>query len=235
MTKPDTPCAECGKLLWGGQTSLPAGQRTCLDCRRARTAAKVAARPPRRPKRRSACARCGNTFVPVKAKQTYCSKSCAARSRPPRLKRAKATPEVTLCKVHFITCVHCGKLFTTRRRRRICSTACRKARQAQRYYTNPKYRDGILHSGHARRAHKLGLDADHTINLSYIIKRDRGRCGICHKPVRAKRGRRGPSIDHIIPLSIGGTHTLDNVQLAHLACNWSKNNRGGDEQMLLFG
>lgn len=31
--KPDTPCAGCGKLLWGGSTSLPDGQRRCRDCR----------------------------------------------------------------------------------------------------------------------------------------------------------------------------------------------------------
>ena len=32
------------------------------------------------------------------------------------------------------------------------------------------------------------------------------------------------SLDHIVPLSRGGTHTLDNVQLAHLACNERKHN-----------
>ena len=31
--KPDVPCAACGKLLWGGVTSLPAGQRKCRTCR----------------------------------------------------------------------------------------------------------------------------------------------------------------------------------------------------------
>lgn len=31
--KPDAPCATCGKLLWGGATSLPAGQRKCRACR----------------------------------------------------------------------------------------------------------------------------------------------------------------------------------------------------------
>jgi hypothetical protein len=32
--KPDTPCAGCGKLLWRGPGSLPAGQRLCRECRR---------------------------------------------------------------------------------------------------------------------------------------------------------------------------------------------------------
>lgn len=33
--KPDTPCSGCGKLLWGGTASLPAGERKCQACRRA--------------------------------------------------------------------------------------------------------------------------------------------------------------------------------------------------------
>ena len=31
-----------------------------------------------------------------------------------------------------------------------------------------------------------------------------------------------PTIDHIIPLSKGGTHTWNNVQLAHMCCNAGK-------------
>lgn len=186
-------------------------------------------------RRTRSCAVCGITFNLLRATQTHCSKSCAARSRPGPPPRPKAEPVAPFCAVHFMTCAQCGKLFTTQRRKRICSVECRTARQAERYHTNPARRDYIRHAGHVRRAHALGLDAPHAVNLSYIIERDHGRCGLCHKPVRAKRGRRGPSIDHIIPLSVGGTHTLDNVQLAHLVCNWIKNNRGGDEQMLLFG
>jgi 5-methylcytosine-specific restriction endonuclease McrA len=33
------------------------------------------------------------------------------------------------------------------------------------------------------------------------------------------------SVDHIVPLSLGGPHTLDNAQLAHLRCNAIKGNR----------
>ena len=33
------------------------------------------------------------------------------------------------------------------------------------------------------------------------------------------------SLDHIVPLSQGGTHTLGNVQLAHLVCNERKHDR----------
>lgn len=34
-----------------------------------------------------------------------------------------------------------------------------------------------------------------------------------------------PSIDHIIPVSHGGTHTWDNVELAHRYCNGVKSDK----------
>ena len=34
-----------------------------------------------------------------------------------------------------------------------------------------------------------------------------------------------PSIDHVVPLSKGGTHTWDNVHLAHKRCNMVKGNK----------
>ncbi|MFC9724785.1 HNH endonuclease [Bacillus cereus] len=33
-----------------------------------------------------------------------------------------------------------------------------------------------------------------------------------------------PSIEHIIPVSKGGTHTWDNVKLDHRKCNYLKSN-----------
>lgn len=39
---PDLPCAQCGRLLWRGRTSLPEGQATCRPCR--------AERNPKRPR-----------------------------------------------------------------------------------------------------------------------------------------------------------------------------------------
>lgn len=32
--RPDVPCSSCGKLIWRGTGSLPAGQARCRDCRR---------------------------------------------------------------------------------------------------------------------------------------------------------------------------------------------------------
>ncbi len=52
-----------------------------------------------------------------------------------------------------------------------------------------------------------------------VFERDKGKCGICMKPV--ERGSNW-EIDHIMPISKGGAHCYANVQLAHRTCNRAK-------------
>ncbi len=88
-----------------------------------------------------------------------------------------------------------------------------------------------------RRAKLYGCKKfDSSITLDGLIKRDLGICQICGTRVNFKDinkghiGREYPTLDHIIPLIKGGTHTWDNVQLAHMACNAGKCDRlnGGE-------
>ncbi len=63
------------------------------------------------------------------------------------------------------------------------------------------------------------------INKQDIFVRDNWTCGICGEPIL--KGARwphpyAPTIDHIMPIARGGTHTKDNVQCAHWGCNRSK-------------
>ena len=69
---------------------------------------------------------------------------------------------------------------------------------------------------------------DKTITLDAVITRYNGICQICGQAIDKSdiinghiRGRY-PTVDHIIPISKGGAHTWDNVQLAHMACNAGK-------------
>lgn len=60
-----------------------------------------------------------------------------------------------------------------------------------------------------------------------IFRRDEWKCGICEKLIdRYLRGDAWmrATIDHIIPLSMGGEHVFENVQAAHWLCNMEKNN-----------
>ena len=61
-----------------------------------------------------------------------------------------------------------------------------------------------------------------------IYERDGWVCKLCGEMVQrdAKWPEPlSPSLDHIVPLSKGGGHLRDNVQLAHLICNVRKGNR----------
>ena len=76
---------------------------------------------------------------------------------------------------------------------------------------------------------------DDDITLDKLFNRDGGVCALCGRRCDYGdyifqgdtfiAGNDYPSIDHITPLSKGGSHTWNNVQLAHKRCNSIKSNR----------
>lgn len=76
---------------------------------------------------------------------------------------------------------------------------------------------------------------DKDITLEKLYNRDGGTCALCGglcdyedyilKGETFIAGNYYPSIDHIIPLSRGGSHTWENVQLSHRQCNSKKYNK----------
>lgn len=71
-----------------------------------------------------------------------------------------------------------------------------------------------------RRAQKLALPCD-DVNLQVVFERDQGVCGICGESADPESWH----LDHIIPLSKGGHHTYENVQVSHPSCNLRKGAR----------
>lgn len=75
-----------------------------------------------------------------------------------------------------------------------------------------------------RRAAKLSVLFE-DISPQGIFERDRWVCQLCEEAVNPSlpgNDRLGPTLDHIIPLARGGSHTRENVQLAHWICNIRK-------------
>jgi HNH endonuclease len=73
------------------------------------------------------------------------------------------------------------------------------------------------------------------IPLPLLAERDGWRCALCRRKVSrtARAGTpKSASIDHLIPLSAGGSHTWGNVQLAHWICN-TRRGVGGAVQLRL--
>ncbi len=138
-------------------------------------------------------------------------------------------------------CVECGLEFETRHgHQKLCgSEECRKAYQnkrvsasiMRRYYADDAFRDEVISRAQSRRATKLGLGGA-KITVRYLLERDFWRCGICGRKIKSFDQA---SIDHIVPLSVGGLHELANVQASHRKCNYAKGNRGGGEQTRLVG
>lgn len=104
---------------------------------------------------------------------------------------------------------------------------------AKRYRHTEKGRAAAtLHRVRRRAGIKTGA-AD--ITLQAVYNRDGGRCKLCGglcdfgdytiKDGVTLVGNDYPSIDHIKPLSRGGAHAWDNVQLAHMQCNRVKSNK----------
>lgn len=117
-------------------------------------------------------------------------------------------------------CCVCGDMFkpATFGRHRYCSNECKVAMD------------------NTRRARYRGGSKVRAVSYKTIYDRDGGTCQICGKKVSTRYkwpSLLAGSMDHIIPLSKGGTHEERNIQLAHLGCNLSKNNRHAG-QMRLF-
>ena len=102
----------------------------------------------------------------------------------------------------------------------------------RRHYKNNK--QSYKEKKNKRRVQKYGGEYVY-INIYNIYKRDDWKCGICGFRVDKKLKYPhplSPSLDHIVPLSKGGAHTKDNVQLAHLRCNLSKGSKTGFSKLL---
>ena len=129
-------------------------------------------------------------------------------------------------KNHFVSvkkvCRYCGTPFMTQYKKSkvFC---CEECAQKQEHY--------LLKIADKRRHGKItALDRlDKDITLPFLFKRDKGVCKICgglcdYNDYEIKDGtiivgNNYPSIDHIKPISKGGSHTWDNVQLSHKLCN----------------
>ena len=126
-------------------------------------------------------------------------------------------------------CVVCGETFEPARCTAMyCSKRCSKRSQAKRHPDLVRERRRIDKRIREARATKNGR-VDYSITLSALIERDRGVCQLCGRSVDESdyvymgdtfvAGNDYPSIDHITPLSKGGLHQWNNVQLAHRLCN----------------
>lgn len=144
-------------------------------------------------------------------------------------RRIKRINEKHICKVCGMTYTISDYMKSTgmryERNSGFCSAKCRD--EFKRTNSNINRRNGNrVKTKNTQRAKKFGCEFEKGITLKKLIERDGLRCAICGKKCdwndRSWNGNCGPmypSMDHIIPMSKGGGHTWDNVQVAHMICN----------------
>jgi hypothetical protein len=169
------------------------------------------------------CHICGITFQ-SNTNANYCSGKC--RKEKARIKALEYDKKKFIPKT--FNCKQCGKSVTTQYGDKLdtfCSKKC-----------NKKYTKRLIERNHRKRARKYGCEYK-PVRPVKIFERDNWHCRICGRPTTKKlRGTikpNAPELDHIIPLSLGGSHTEINLQCACRECNINKSNKA-KAQMFLF-
>lgn len=161
------------------------------------------------------CAICRSLYAARTMNQKYCSSECQGRSFI-----SKPIEET-------FRCAECGNQFLRGGKsgnhsdQIFCSERCRR---------NSARRDAK-----ARRRAKCGQydGMEQRIRFSDVWDRTGGRChvcgGLCAR--HPERFELKPTIDHIVPLSMGGTHLIDNAGIAHFVCNSFKGSQTMNESI----
>lgn len=210
-TKPgrntDSVCVVCGASMKGYR-----GRKYCDACR---FTGRYVVAGTRRDYPERACVKCGVMFKPRTKEQSHCGRECA---------RLVAGAHV---------CVECGSTFkhrlSNKQLNKYCSRECGHA--ARRRIANAHGRKtsaprAPLGWSHEARARRYGVRVEH-VDVMAVFERDRWSCGICGRavdPLLLWPDPMSASLDHVVPLSRGGAHSMSNTQCAHLLCNTTKNN-----------
>jgi len=162
---------------------------------------------------RMKCKACGEVVERdvsnVRRSNTICAACEEKKRRIEELARViaaiaeKKTPKI---------CPSCGEAFYSEYpEKRYCSKKCKRKKKAG--------------ASIRRRCRHYGVYYDPAVTAQKVFERDNMICQICGKPCDPEdkswgaSGALYPSVDHIIPLAKGGTHTWDNVQCVHVLCN----------------
>lgn len=158
---------------------------------------------------RMRCKTCGTIVERTTSTARYKKISCDVCSQKKQLyeqlfKTLSAVAEMKTPK----KCKSCGEIFYSKYSDALyCSKKCKKT------------------TSYKRRCKKYGVFFDRSVTRKAVIKRDGNICQICGKVCNENDKRWGtlgpdfPTVDHIVPLAVGGEHTWENVQCVCAICN----------------
>lgn len=164
------------------------------------------------------CPRCGIDLPlayfsdPKKNRCKMCMSQRASEYRiahPEKYPKVEGWPSV---------CANCGIQYMANGKKRwCCSSACSDKFAPTLKYLRGVKRRALLHDAMVEEFRRED-----------IFERDRWQCGLCGLQINPALKFPDPgsaSVDHVIPLSRGGTHEPANAQASHLLCNVRKSNR----------
>lgn len=157
------------------------------------------------------CPQCRVEFTPrYTVRQVYCSTACGTKYRVQHR-------QVDACGEDG-----CGRLV---RARGMCGMHYRRWERANGRVRPDPWNDRRRAGYHLRRAQKKGAAVGDGFLPGEVFERDGWVCGLCGEDVPRDAQHPDPmsaSVDHVVPLSRGGAHSIENVQCAHLRCNVRK-------------
>lgn len=159
---------------------------------------------------RRTCMRCGVDISDRDVRSPFCSPTCRNRVWAG-------------CLVdEYRVCSWCGQPFLARRRSmRFCSSHCCVRAD---HKTN---RVTYVARAKERRARLIGASVEKFSHIE-VFERDGWSCYLCGgltDRLAKWPDLHTPSLDHVVPLSRGGEHSMQNTRCAHLGCNLSKGAR----------
>lgn len=152
------------------------------------------------------CATCESRFAPTTRDQRFCGSICSRLWH--QRNRVQMQGGMTAEDWQRVTrhCAHCARSFTHASPKALyCNSTCSRQAAASR---------GRAANGSQWITRKRRLS---------IYERDAYTCWLCNDQVDMsadpKRSDWGPSLDHVIPRTLGGGDEDDNLRLAHRWCN----------------
>jgi 5-methylcytosine-specific restriction endonuclease McrA len=165
------------------------------------------------------CNFCSSQFFSNRKQPRFCSQDCR-RNQYSVDKKIKYKNREPLDPRRFdFDCNRCGQLvitdvFITKGKYGRFCRPCALVKRREAYRVKTAKRQGVAKPA------RLSADA--------LIERDGSLCRLCNTEIDlnlARNSRWGATIDHVIPLSLGGSDDIENMQLAHWICNIKKGNR----------
>lgn len=233
-------CVRCGVVFYPSNYGSQI-QKFCSDnCRQNNFQENK--KPLKKPKKIANCRYCDNIYE-KEGRSNYCSSNCREKQYEKDKNKGR--------KIRFykVNCDYCKTKKLSKIKRRYCSEQCadkhyeikrrnrkrklKKCKMCKSWHT----KKGMYCSVYCgKKAHKHNssqrmilarkngqFDAD--IDIYKLIERDGGRCYLCGDDVLFSyhyNDPKYPTVEHVIPITKGGTHSWDNVKVACRECNTRK-------------